>query len=343
MTEVMDTHVWTDNLTLSIGHHVEIWCTHQKFWRRPTAHHQCENPQWFAFLQTRDDLLVSERLTTNTYRLCLASEWGEFGATWQRQSWLQIPSTELFSPVFKIFWHFHSEYSVWSADIFFLRTMNLKRRIFSCIFAWFSCSSQWTRACKNRQNLTDAGHLCRSWRSKSVAWNRNCVRPLFCFEGSELQKRLRSQKFQVFPIRWTCIQCMIDRDVKFRVSMRFLTKCHVRFAFLCVHRKTWRSWLLPLNLIWFVSHSQKSNVSCSKLWSVCWEQKYFFSKKSTTVTIRDEITSSSGSLVCCLPFCPSEIKMMMRALHLAFQVLFAEGNKRFLLPDRERKTNAWWI
>ncbi len=29
---------------LSIGRHVDFWCTRQKFWCRPAAHHQCENP-----------------------------------------------------------------------------------------------------------------------------------------------------------------------------------------------------------------------------------------------------------------------------------------------------------
>ncbi len=29
--------VWTDNLMLSIGHHVEFWCARQKFWCRPTT------------------------------------------------------------------------------------------------------------------------------------------------------------------------------------------------------------------------------------------------------------------------------------------------------------------
>ncbi len=38
-----DAHV--KNLWLvSIGRHVDFWCARQKFWRRPTARHQCENP-----------------------------------------------------------------------------------------------------------------------------------------------------------------------------------------------------------------------------------------------------------------------------------------------------------
>ncbi len=36
--------VWTDNLMLSIGRHVDFWRARQKFWRRPTARHQCGNP-----------------------------------------------------------------------------------------------------------------------------------------------------------------------------------------------------------------------------------------------------------------------------------------------------------